>query len=363
MEMEKEGVGSYQENGETHHVVFKTLETFDWVLLYKVPESVIMSTGDFSVNDLRRVILAITSVVALITIATIFFAANRITHPVVKLRDAVKRVSEGDLDTDITVKGDDEIRDLTQAFRSMTLSLRKKIELEKRLAATEQRMKQGKLTVMGSASARLVHDIRNLLSTIKTAVDLIKTKANPMDQKTAEQYKRLDRAVEKMIFQVNSVMDFVRTGPLHLGNYSIEEIIESSLGDIDVPAGIEITSPDNGVRIRCDRKALEVVMSNLITNAIQAVGSSGEIKIRAKENNEKCVIEVEDSGPGIPDEILPRIFESLYTTKDDGTGIGLMSCRSIIEQHDGTIIAYNNPTRFVIRLPKAHEEEPQSQYH
>jgi len=361
MKMEKEGVGAYTEHGDTQHVVFKRLETFDWVLFYSVPESVIMSTGDFSVNHLKNVVIAIASLVTLIIVATTFFVANRITHPIVKLRDAVKKVSQGDLDGDITVKGDDEIHDLAQAFGSMTQSLRKKIEIERRLAITEQKLKQGKLTAMGSASARLVHDIRNLLSTIKTAVDLIKSKTNTMDEKTVEQHKRLDRAVDKMTFQVNSVMDFVRTGPLHMGDHTIAEIIDSSLGDIDVPEGIKITRPEDEVLIRCDRKALEVAMSNLITNAMQAVGSEGEINIRAGESEDKWVIEVEDSGPGIPEEILPRIFESLYTTKEEGTGLGLVSCRSIIEQHDGTINAYNNPTRFVIELPKPDGKGTQGQ--
>ena len=63
-------------------------------------------------------------------------------------------------------------------------------------------------------------------------------------------------------------------------------------------------------------------------------------------------MEVEDEGEGIPDDVLPKIFDPLFTTKQIGTGLGLSSCQSIIHQHNGTIHAYNNPTRFVIKLPK-----------
>ncbi|QLH09950.1 sensor histidine kinase [Candidatus Nitrosotenuis sp. DW1] len=77
----------------------------------------------------------------------------------------------------------------------------------------------------------------------------------------------------------------------------------------------------------------------------------GVITIRATKNNSHIIIEIEDSGPGIRSDILPKIFEPLFTTKQVGTGLGLSSCKMIIEQHGGTIGILNNPTRFSIILP------------
>ena len=87
-------------------------------------------------------------------------------------------------------------------------------------------------------------------------------------------------------------------------------------------------------------------------NAVQAMEDSGEIKVRINENDEEVSLEIEDSGPGIPEDKIEQIFDPLFTTKASGTGLGLVSCKNIIEQHKGKIIVRNNPTIFEIKLPK-----------
>jgi signal transduction histidine kinase len=80
---------------------------------------------------------------------------------------------------------------------------------------------------------------------------------------------------------------------------------------------------------------------------------SGTITITAQNEKDYVTIEFEDSGPGISKENLPRVFEPLFTTKTTGTGLGLASCKNIIERHRGTITVQNRPTRFTIRLPRS----------
>jgi signal transduction histidine kinase len=101
----------------------------------------------------------------------------------------------------------------------------------------------------------------------------------------------------------------------------------------------------------CDSKYLEVVFSNIITNAIQAMENSGEIKVRFIVNKKYVKIEIEDSGPGIPEDKIEQIFVPLFTTKPSGTGLGLVTCKNIVEQHEGNISFRNNPTIFEINLP------------
>ena len=80
--------------------------------------------------------------------------------------------------------------------------------------------------------------------------------------------------------------------------------------------------------------------------------NSGEVKIRIIDNTNDVLVAFEDSGPGIEPEILPKIFDPLFTTKQLGTGLGLSICRNIVEQHGGSITAKNNPTTFLVRLHK-----------
>jgi len=115
---------------------------------------------------------------------------------------------------------------------------------------------------------------------------------------------------------------------------------------------IKITKPENDLSISCDSKQLEIVFSNILINAVEAMENSGEIKVRIKEKENEVKIQIEDSGPGIPEDKIEQMFDPLFTTKSTGTGLGLVSCKNIIERHKGSISVKNNPTIFEIILPK-----------
>jgi signal transduction histidine kinase len=104
--------------------------------------------------------------------------------------------------------------------------------------------------------------------------------------------------------------------------------------------------------IKCDAEKIEVAIANLLTNSIQAMDGEGTINIRVNDYDKFYIIEIEDSGPGIPEEILSKIFDPLFTTKPKGTGLGLATVKNIVEQHGGSIYVKNKPTIFTISLPK-----------
>ncbi|WP_179371011.1 ATP-binding protein [Nitrosopumilus ureiphilus] len=98
------------------------------------------------------------------------------------------------------------------------------------------------------------------------------------------------------------------------------------------------------------------IITNILQNAVQAIGLKGEINISLEEDTDYAIIKITDSGPGIPDENIEQIFEPMFTTKDEGTGLGLASCKQFLEMHNGSIAVNNNPTAFTIKLPKIRSE-------
>ena len=209
-----------------------------------------------------------------------------------------------------------------------------------------------KLSSIGELSARIAHDLRNPLGIIKNAVELIEISSKDKDDESLKKkVKMIKNASERMSRQINDVLDFVRTRSLQLEKKSLLKILESSLKS-NVPDSITITKPQNDVEIQCDGKQIEVVFNNIIANAVESIENSGEIKIRINDNQSNVKIEIEDSGQGINQENLEKIFDPLFTTKPSGTGLGLVSCKNIVEQHGGSISVNTNPTIFEIILPK-----------
>lgn len=134
-------------------------------------------------------------------------------------------------------------------------------------------------------------------------------------------------------------------------SFALSELLQMSKPK-ELPSGVSINLPKNDFKVFGNFYKLVVVIANLIENSIDAMKNNGVVNIFAREFNDHIVIEVKDSGPGIPVEIINKVFSSLYTTKTEGTGLGLKMTKTIIDSHGGSISVRNNPTSFSIKLPK-----------
>ena len=272
-----------------------------------------------------------------------YLVVKSISSPLSKLRKATAEIAEGNF-IKTKIEGSDEISELGQDINSMSSELEK---LNKEMVNSER------LSSIGSLASRLAHDLRNPLSVIKNSMEILNLRMSPhMDEKIDHQIAMVGRAVSRMSHQIEDVLDFVNVSDLRLESSSIISIVESALLSTDVPKSVKVNMPKNSATAICDPYRLEVVLSNMIKNACQAVDGKDEISIRIKDLENDIVIEIEDSGPGIPENVLPNIFEPLFTTRQTGTGLGLASCKSIIDRHGGNISVRNNPTIFSIQIPK-----------
>ena len=153
--------------------------------------------------------------------------------------------------------------------------------------------------------------------------------------------------------QVNIVLDHIRDKPINYKKILLSDCISEGIKQIVVPDNVKINIEKSDVLVHGDLFQLGIACANIINNSIQSFENRpGEVSIRCFDDNNYTTIEISDSGPGIPDEVLLEIFEPLFTTKQNGTGLGLVSCKNIVENHGGQVKVKNNPTTFTIKLPK-----------
>ncbi|AJZ76744.1 hypothetical protein SU86_008670 [Candidatus Nitrosotenuis cloacae] len=240
-------------------------------------------------------------------------------------------------------------------FNNLEKSLKdQKLVLESEVRKkTESLIQAERLSAIGELASRLAHDLKNPLSAVKGTTQLIKVTNKNLDELTLKRIEIIERAIFRMTHQIDGVLDYVKGTPLVKNQpSSLNETIISALQTLLIPTNITINFPKDDIIILCDSHKMQIVFSNMILNSIQAIGATkGTINIRTKKKQNHVEIRIEDSGLGISDQIFDKIFEPLFTTKQEGTGLGLASCKNIIEQHSGTISVSNKPTTFTISLP------------
>jgi signal transduction histidine kinase len=280
-----------------------------------------------------------------------YFILKSISNPLLKLRQTAHAIAKGEfIRSDF--KGNDEISELGRDIDKMSKDLK---QLNNTIITNER------LSSIGNLASRLAHDLRNPLSVIKNSIELLNVKLDPiMDEKTSHQLARVGRAISRMSHQIDDVLDYVNVSELQLELHSLSTVIESSVLNTNVPPYVKVNFPKSSSTVNCDAYKLEVAFSNIVNNAVQAINGDGEVTFRVTDKDDEAIVEIEDSGPGIPESALPQIFEPLFTTKQVGTGLGLASCKSIFEKHGGTISVSNNPTTFTIHLPKNPPIEPEN---
>ena len=221
------------------------------------------------------------------------------------------------------------------------------------LVKRSQSFKKEKLSVIGQLSSNIAHDIRNPLGAIKNSGVIIDKENKNSNEIISRELKRINISVRRISHQVEEVLNYVRTTPMILKSHSINQTLQEAIDTLDIPQNISINIPKNDITIKFDHEKILIVFINIILNAIQSIGDkNGIITITTSETSSDITLEFENSGPNISSNDLKHIFDTLFTTKLEGTGLGLSSCKNIIEQHNGEIYAASDPVTFSIKLPR-----------
>ena len=217
---------------------------------------------------------------------------------------------------------------------------------------TAELVKSERLATIGTMASRIAHDLKQPLTIMQTYADMLTPEIiAKLDYRDKEKWFRIQNSILDMNRIIEDVLDFARTTEIKKKKSSFLRILRLAINHVKSSYGVIINLPENDVSVTCDARKMEAVMSNMINNAVHALDGQGEIDVTVSANSKFVIIQVRDSGPGIPKENLEKIFEQMFTTKKTGTGLGLVICKSIIEQHGGSISVSNKPTTFTIKLP------------
>lgn len=217
---------------------------------------------------------------------------------------------------------------------------------------TAELVKSERLATIGTMSSRIAHDLKQPLTIMQTYADMLTPEIiSKLDYADKQKWSRIQNAILDMSRIIEDVLDFARTTEIKKTKSSFLRILNLAMNNVKSSYGIKINLPENDVSLKCDARKIEGVLSNLINNSVQALDGNGEIDVMVNSNSNFVTILIKDSGPGIPDENLEKIFEPMFTTKTTGTGLGLVICKSIVEQHGGIISVSNKPTTFTVTIP------------
>ncbi len=221
----------------------------------------------------------------------------------------------------------------------------------------EQLVRKERLAVLGELAGGVSHELRNPLGAIKNAAYFLNMALKKPEPEVKETLEILDREVDTSERIISDLLGFARVRPPTLRRVDINEIVQKAISRLTVPESVEmVTQLDEAVpKVLGDPDQLGQVFGNIIRNAIQAMPEGGQLTARTEAPSpEWVVVSVADTGVGIPDENLSKLFQPLFTTKAKGIGLGLATSKGLVEAHGGIIEVESEVGKgstFTVRMP------------
>ncbi len=369
------------DNGERVLGAFAEAEELGWVVYIQRSVSVAYQAS----ADMLKRTYKMGGYVFLFVLILGYAVSLVIAQPIQALREAAIKLGEGDFDylPDLSMPND-EIGELAHTFMQMSESLKVKTaeimsakdelerlnrSLENRVeartrelrSAQDELIKKERLAAIGQMSSVVGHEIRNPLAVINNSVYFIKTKLGAMQQPADPKMLKHISIIESEIRQANGIIDeilgFARTREFNLKPAHLNAYLEDLTMSFPFPPHVELVKqfdPSNpGVNIDADQ--LTQALRNLIKNGIEVMPERGHVYVRSEVVSPDWVrVDIEDTGPGIPKDVLEKIFAPFFTTKARGTGLGLAVVKKAVDGHKGkveVVSTVGKGTCFKIYLP------------
>jgi len=363
---------------------YADVRDLDWVVYVKQPAEYAYQGA----VEMRKQVLEYLALAVVFIVMLSLAAANYIAQPIRLLRVAAAKLGRGQFEEvpDMTPTND-EIGELTQAFLDMRENLKEKTgdllqaqqeleklnrELNKRVeartrelkAAQDELINKERLAAIGQMASVVGHEIRNPLAVINNSIYFIKTKLGIAPGGTDAKIEKHIKIIESEIRQangiINEILTYSRTRELKPERVLLNVWLEELLSVYPFPPHISLDKrldPANPP-VDIDTTEMQQAIRNLINNGIEVMPEKGAISVQTRlaDDRGSVAIFVGDAGPGIPPDVLEKIFAPFYTTKARGTGLGLAVVRKVVDRHRGTVdvdSVVGQGTVFRITLPVA----------
>lgn len=349
---EENGLPSVRMNWQVKTVLPVAFVLLNGLLLF------LMATVSLRDPERHQVLIVAGTGAVAICAAVMIALAYFIQRPMVELQEKIARVGEGDLDVSVNfAKRNDEIGDLGRNFNRMVQQLRESRDEIDRLHRT-QMSRAEHLATLGELATGLAHEIRNPLAGIAGVIEIVSR-----DLPSTSPARAVIRDVRLEIAQINRILtDLLQAARPHPPevrasdlNVTVEHAVMLARQQVlSKPIRIELEKDASLPPVEHDSDQIHQVVLNLLLNSVQAIEGAGAIRVVIAAKKDKALISVADSGRGISSEHLPFIFRPFYTTKGNGTGLGLSLARRIVEDHRGRIEVASEVgrgTEFLVTIP------------
>jgi two-component system, NtrC family, sensor kinase len=328
-------------------------------------------------DSLRNQIIGSVAAVAVAAILALGLGVVFIGRPISRLATKARRVGTGDLSEPLELRQRDELGELANEINLMCERLSD--EQAARARATEQLRHADRLTTVGKLASGLAHELGTPLNVVSGRARLIADREVDGDD-AVDSARIVAEQADRMTALIRQLLDFARPRalqPAPLNVATLAERVCQLLATIARKANVALVPPppDASLRIEADDGQLTQVLTNLVVNAIQAIGGPGTVELVARVVEQVpppyvgasaqpwMAIEVRDTGPGMEPATRERIFEPFFTTKQvgDGTGLGLSVSWGIVREHGGWIDVSSQPdvgSTFTVYLPMARPSVP-----
>jgi two-component system NtrC family sensor kinase len=332
-------------------------QPWDWIVAVGSYEDEFYQEAHLIKNRILSSLTVISLVAGLISVFLVFLAAKVLSDPIKHMTEVIRDIKAGQFKRQMQVESRDELGELAATFNRLTKVLRRNRELESNLA------QQGKMASLGVLSSGVAHEINNPLGVIMGYAGYLENKLDPGDPNFTyiHEIKRESKRCKKI---VQDLLNYARTPQPKFTDTNIHQLLDQIL---DFAAnhtdlhGVEIIKEFQApsARVPVDGDQIRQVAINIVLNAGAAMPEGGQLTVHTWLEEKCFAVEFLDTGCGIEEEDLQRIFEPFYTTRERGTGLGLAITKQIIEQHQGSIQMESAPgkgTRVTICLPLVREE-------